>query len=988
MRIGNSIAAALVLLFITHSARAVDPNQPFSSYIQTRFTDDEGLASNIVTDTVQTQDGFLWITFGNGAMTRFDGQHAVRIPITTAGALTIGPNGDLWVGGTELRQIPAATFKQYSPQVISHHADLGTDNRISSLRFSRSGILWVGTNKGLYRFENGVFSSVIPQLSITRIAESSNGNLLIITSQGFMVWDGSRAMPHPELSAQLGIKATDVFHVFEDSRGVTWICTALGVARSAGGSIEKLQPWGSDHGVFRAYEDPQSNIWMAGSEGLFRATASGPDLVVKGMKVRTTYGDRDGNLWVSTNGGGLYRFKDRVVRMFTKADGLPASNLPMTVLTAHDGTLWAGYNCGGLVRFDGHGFRTYSEKDGLLNSCVFALAEDANHDLWIGTFGGGVFRFHNDRFTQYSTPQGLKSSTVLAVLAARDGSMWFATPDGLSCLRNGQFLTYTVADGLSSNHTFDLYQDRRGDIWVGTESGVSYLHEDQFVKISSTLADLAWPIGEDSKGTMYVALRNGGLFRFDKDELTRVIPDAASISLIETDQGDLWLTTAGIMRAPSASLRQSRAHDEPVDFAIFGLADGMSSIQCVPGHPDLALTPDGKLWAATVAGLAMIDLNRLRRTDRKPAIHMEEFTVGRNQQLPGEELVLPAGTSHTELRFNAVEITSPEKIRLQYRLDGVDSEWLDAEAPGHAVYSTIPPGTHAFHVRACNRDGIWDRTGMVYLIIQKPFFYQTTWFRVAMIVTGLLLVLGLYRFRLRQATARLNVRFDERLAERTRIARELHDTLLQTIQGSKLIADDALERATEFAHLHGKVEQLSRWLGQATQEGRAALNSLRTSSVETNDLAAALRRGAEACLLNTSSIDLKFSVTGGPTDMHPIPRDEIYRIGYEAIRNACEHSSASKLEVALDYARDLTLRVKDNGVGIPATVLTDGKAGHFGLQGMRERAERIQSKLTLVSSPDSGTEITLVVPGNVVFRKSSATRLDKLKTFFVTQREQ
>jgi len=395
----------------------------------------------------------------------------------------------------------------------------------------------------------------------------------------------------------------------------------------------------------------------------------------------------------------------------------------------------------------------------------------------------------------------------------------------------------------------------------------------------------------------------------------------------------------------------------------------------------MARTQDGKLWLATVQGLAMMDLPRLPRTDRKPVIYMKEFTVGRNQQFPGQQLVLPAGTSHVELRFDAIEITSPEKIRMQYRMDGVDSEWLDVTPPGRAVYSTLPAGTHAFHVRACNRDGIWDRTGMVYFITQKPFYYQTTWFRAALIATGLLLVFGLYRLRLHQATARLNVRFDERLAERTRIARELHDTLLQTIQGSKLVADDVLEKYDAGVQVRTTLEKLTRWLSQASQEGRAALNSLRTSTIEKNDLAAALRRVTEECLLN-NSMTVSFSVTGGPRDMHPIARDEIYRIGYEAIRNACDHSSASELEVSLNYTQDLTLRVRDNGIGMEPAVVTAGREGHFGLQGMRERAERIGSRCTLNSAPDSGTEMTLVVPGNVIFRKPSVTRLDKLKTFF------
>src|SRR6185369_8027739 len=184
----------------------------------------------------------------------------------------------------------------------------------------------------------------------------------------------------------------------------------------------------------------------------------------------------------------------------------------------------------------------------------------------------------------------------------------------------------------------------------------------------------------------------------------------------------------------------------------------------------------------------------------------------------------------------------------------------------------------------------------------------------------------------------------------------------------------------DSTHLRRAMEQLSGWLEQATEEGRAALNSLRTSTLETNDLAAALRRATQECWFN-KAIAVKFLTTGDPRDMHPVARDEIYRIGYEAIRNACEHASAGNLEITLNYARDLTLRVNDDGIGMKAAVLADGKEGHFGLQGMRERAERIGGKLTLVSSASSGTQITLVVPGNVVFRKSSATRFERIKTF-------
>jgi signal transduction histidine kinase len=230
----------------------------------------------------------------------------------------------------------------------------------------------------------------------------------------------------------------------------------------------------------------------------------------------------------------------------------------------------------------------------------------------------------------------------------------------------------------------------------------------------------------------------------------------------------------------------------------------------------------------------------------------------------------------------------------------------------------------------------------------------------------------------------ISARFDERLAERTRMARELHDTFLQTIQGSKLVADDALELSADPIRMHRAMEQLSVWLGRATQEGRAALNSLRSATTQTNDLAEALRRVTEDDLI-PSSMAVTFSVIGDAREMHPIVRDEIYRIAYEAIRNACAHSGASQLEVELRYANDLGLRVADNGTGIDPAIADRGKDGHFGLQGMRERAARIGGKLTLGSSSNSGTEIKLKVPGGMIFRKLMPVRpslFTRIRTIF------
>jgi signal transduction histidine kinase len=257
-------------------------------------------------------------------------------------------------------------------------------------------------------------------------------------------------------------------------------------------------------------------------------------------------------------------------------------------------------------------------------------------------------------------------------------------------------------------------------------------------------------------------------------------------------------------------------------------------------------------------------------------------------------------------------------------------------------------------------------------------------FRALCFIFAGFIVCAMYRLRVLKISRAISARFDERLAERTRMARDLHDTFLQTIQGSKLVADDALDPSTDPVRMRRAMEQLSVWLGRATQEGRAALNSLRTATTQTNDLADALRRVTEDVLI-PSSMAITFSLIGDAREMHPIVRDEIYRIAYEAIRNACAHSEASQLEVELRYANDLALRVADNGTGIDPAIADMGKDGHFGLQGMRERAARIGGKLTLESSSNSGTEITLTVPGGMIFRKVMPVRpslSERIRTLF------
>jgi signal transduction histidine kinase len=342
-------------------------------------------------------------------------------------------------------------------------------------------------------------------------------------------------------------------------------------------------------------------------------------------------------------------------------------------------------------------------------------------------------------------------------------------------------------------------------------------------------------------------------------------------------------------------------------------------------------------------------------------------------------LALPPRPKEIEFDYTALSFVAPQRVRFRSKLDGHDTEWQEPGTRRQAFYTDLRPGRYRFHVIACNNDGVWNEEGATLDFRIAPAWFQTVWFRFLCIAAACLMLWGLYRLRIRQVAKAMSARFDERLAERTRMARELHDTFLQTIQGSKLVADDALENVQDPIRTRHALEQLSGWLARATEEGRAALHSLRASTIEKNDLAAAFRRALEDCRREAPSMEGMFSVNGEVREMHPVVRDEVYRIGYEAIRNACTHSAGSRVDVLLSYADDLSVRVRDNGVGIAPLIAETGKDGHFGLQGMRERAARIGAKLTMISSAESGTEVKVVVPGRILFRYP-ANRVERIKT--------
>jgi signal transduction histidine kinase len=655
----------------------------------------------------------------------------------------------------------------------------------------------------------------------------------------------------------------------------------------------------------------------------------------------------------------------------------------MAVIERQDGSIWVGSNCGGLSRFDGKRFTTYDEKNGLLNSCVWALAEDVNQNLWVGTWGGGAFRFRNGKFERYSRSQGLGSDIVRSIVAAPDGSVWLATEGGLACMRNEHLRVYRTDDGLSSNRILAVYADRHGEILAASSAGIDRLRGEKFVPLSSPhpiLDPRFIGFGETQSGERYAFSAPRGISRILGDRLVDTGPDLDVLNMAQFRGQELWFSSGnGIIRllAPSAGLSPEDRAD-PLNYTRFGRADGLSSTECSIGSPNIVIDRYNRLWAATVQGLTMIDLLRLPKQRRRPAIFLEEATVDRRMQLLSHQVVLPPGNHHLELKFDVVELTSPQKIRFQYRLDSVDGGWLDAGSTRTAIYTSVPIGTHWFHVRACNSDGVWDREGIAYAIVQQPFLYETKTFRMVAVALLVLLAAGAYRLRMRQVAAGLNARMEERINERMRISRDLHDTLLQSFQGLLLRFHAAnnliLERPEEAKRaLTVALDQGA----EAVAEARSTVENLRDSTVLTNDLAREL-----SCVCDDLRTSGAFptaatvEVEGQARELHPLLRDEIFRIASEALRNAFRHARARKIRVAITYGdRELQLKVSDDGRGIDREIFDRGeRQGHMGLPGMRERAESIGGRLDVWSASGTGTQIVLRLPAMRVYSKSPTRR--------------
>jgi signal transduction histidine kinase/ligand-binding sensor domain-containing protein len=951
-----------------------------SQYIRTDFTVDDGLPDNTVNAITETANGLLWVGTESG-LASFDGRTFTPVRLRIAGApppsiissLVEGPDGDLWVGSDAgIIRIPKRDLND--PNLTNATAfRLGEhqSDEVEVLYRARDGSIWAGTSHGLFRFDGSRFLPVNSSIYVGRIEQALNGHFMLNTGSGFLEYDGQRFIQHPGLGAQFGVHDDQIFDAYQAADGTVWYCTEKGIRALAGQRARFLDPYEPSHTpAYRIYTDPVGALWVNTKIGIYRVAGDHLWTPVPDLHARGFYAGQDGELWIGTNGSGLVHLRPRAVQMFAKTDGLP-SDIAMAVLPAHDGQLWVGANCG-LAVFDGSHFRTFDEKDGLTNACVWSLAEDRRHTLWIGTYGGGLFQYKNGVFTQYTIEQGFVSRIVFQIAVARDDSLWVATPNGVSHVQDGRIRNYTTTEGLSSPRVLAIHQDRAGTIWVATQAGVERLDSDRFIPVTSTQPVdevLARHFVEDSRGNLYTTDMPRGISQIRNGHLTPIDTTLALMNMAEGPDRTMWFSSRNdVIRIAEQEFERAGNSDAPLDYEVFNRADGLNTTEASVGTPNIALTPDGKLWIATVKGLAMIDTSRLPRAGRQPKIFVDGVSSDGRTYVVGDGLLLRPGIHQVELHLAAINLSNPQKIRLQYRMEGVDSDWLDGTSSRTAIYTSLPAGTHRLLVRATDSGGHWNAPEVVYEITQQPRLYAKPLFQgITVIGLALLLVLA-YVMRVRYVVRQARIIIEQRQMERGAVARDLHDTFLQGVQALILRFHTATKQLPQNHPVRRMFEETLKQSDAVMAEGRELLVDLHATTSKRNDLATTLANYGEHMQEGRSGT-FNVAINGDSQTLHPIVYEELARIGKEALGNAFRHSTARSIEAELNYEpNELRMRIRDDGMGIDPNILKEGsRDGHLGLASMRERARNIGAQLDLWSRAGSGTEIELRIPADLAY---------------------
>jgi signal transduction histidine kinase/ligand-binding sensor domain-containing protein len=745
------------------------------------------------------------------------------------------------------------------------------------------------------------------------------------------------------------------------------------------------------------YLDRNHSLWVGTqSQGLYRihdgvADHYGRANGLSGDNVGYIYEDKEGNLWVTTDRG-VDMFRDLPVVTFATTEGLIGSEVH-SVLALSNGSVWVG-NVGAVNIIRVGSVSAIAAGHGLPGQNVEVIFQDHSGQIWLG-IDNTIVTYKLGRFSAIKNSDVRhvgRFGTVKGLAEDAEGNIWALThihvPDQIHLFR---IKGTRVEEDIRVDNIIDAYflaADRDAGIWLASKSG-------KFVHYRDGKAEAVISLSNEEIGirSFFVDSDNAisavtvkGFYRWKDGRMSVMnsrnrLPCSAVVSAIKDNYGSFWLYgRCGLLRVPASDYETwLKSPEAALSVKTFDALDG-SQPGYEPGQPEVSKSADGRLWFASSDKVQMIDPSRTYTNVIPPPVFVEEVIADRKNYLPGVGLRLPPLTRDLEIDYTALSFVVPQKVRFRYKLEGRDTTWQEPGTRRQAFYSDLRPRKYRFRVIACNNDGIWNEEGATLDFSVAAAWYQTNWFRASCVVVFLVLLWGIYRLRIQQLQHQFAIGLEARVNERTRIARDLHDTLLQSFHGLMLRFQSATnllpERPVEAKQ---RFESAIDQAAQAITEGRDAVQGLRSSTVETNDLAMAISALGEELAADGTIADsalFRMAVEGTPRNLHPILRDEVYRIAGETLRNAFRHAQARQIEVEIHYdAQQFRLRVRDDGKGIDPEILgEDPRPGHFGLHGMRERAKIVGGQLDVWSKLDSGTEVELSMPASRAYATLSARR--------------
>ena len=954
---GPSVLFAVALLMVLGAPLAASPAT--TDYTLKSWTQADGLPGARVWAVTQDDDGYIWIGTPAG-LVRFDGVNFIawenlsdsRLPRREVTALCTDRDGSLWVGFG----IHGGVARIQNGRVALYGEPEGLSSGfVTFITEDDTGFLWAGGLGGLHRFDGSHWERVgaqngLPEGPSLEAYQDGEGNLWIAQASGFFRRTGSvvfqpdpapavfhtaLAQPVFEASRLAAVQAPPRFSFLQDQRERIWLAT-----RGQG-------------------------LWIGGRTVNGTETPAVQNLTARnGLSsdvVQALFEDRDGNVWVGTQAG-LHQFSPRRVTPVTDLGVVRA------VEATSDGNIWAGvYD--GVVRLTGRSEHRFRQEEGGRSSAVTALHGDEHGGLWVATLAG-VARFVDGSFSPLPLPETTALSWVSALTTDSRGDLWICDMyNGVFRWGNGRLTRFDALPAEVRSTVYSLHTDRAGHVWVGFTNGkLGVIHKDHTFHLYDSITGLDGTVTalyEDSEGALWIGASDG-LSRFEDERFTTATDDRNGIpvdsvaTVVEDELGRLWVgTSSGIISLrPDEFDKLETDPDYQVEYRLYDSSDGLDSMPIRIGTPASARRSDGKLWFVTGAGAVIVDPSQLTEALVPPTVRIEEVRVDDQRLAPNAPLSLPSGHSRLQIVYSALTYASPTRTQFRYRLEGFDAEWINAETRREATYTNLPAKDYRFQVIARSNQGAWDREGAVLEFSIPPPFYQTGWFYVVGAVMVVVSLWAAWKLRLIQVQRR----FSLVLAERARLSRELHDTLLQSLVGVALQFDvlaGSLDGTPESAKRH--LRRIRKDVEEHIREARESIWNLRSRPGMRN-LVVALREACEH-LTRDTPLEVEFDVSGNSRPCPTVAEEQLVKICREAITNVLRHAEARQVRVTLRYDNSsILLRVSDDGRGFDADSPLDNISKHLGLTSMKERAEGVGGEFAVSSSPGGGTEVRVVVP--------------------------